>query len=80
MGMKPIIEFCVNNIVSCSRAAAEKLEKDRSLDVVITHCLGHCSKCLEEPFALVNRERVWAESSEQLVDKIYKFMVDYDIV
>lgn len=78
--MKPIIEFCRNNIATCSQAAAEKLHKDRSLDVIEYHCLGYCGKCSKTPYALLNGELIWAETSEQLVEKIYSYMDEFDII
>ncbi|MDF2557413.1 MAG: hypothetical protein K0R71_1241 [Bacillales bacterium] len=77
--MKPLIEFCKNNIASCSQIASEKLQKDRSLDIIEYHCLGYCGKCSQMPFALLNGERVYTDTSEELVEKIYKYIDKYDI-
>jgi uncharacterized protein YuzB (UPF0349 family) len=72
--MKPIIEFCVSNVASGSYPAMEQLEKDLNLDVMEYDCLRYCGICSSHFFALVNGEVVKADSSEQLVEKIYKYL------
>ncbi|GGF32656.1 MULTISPECIES: YuzB family protein [Halobacillus] len=72
--MNPIIEFCVNNLVSGSDEAMEVLEKDPDLDVVEYGCLSHCGICSQGLFALVNGERVMADTAEELVSNIYKHL------
>ncbi len=72
--MKPIVEFCVNNIVSCSQGAFEKLEKDRSLDVVEYNCISFCTRCAVGPMSLVNGELVTADTNEALVEKVYELI------
>ncbi len=72
--MKPIVEFCVNNIVSCSQDAFERLEKDRGLDVVEYNCVSYCTKCSRQPMSLVNGEVVTAATSDELVVKVYELI------
>ncbi|MFG6119556.1 MULTISPECIES: YuzB family protein [Thalassobacillus] len=72
--MNPIIEFCINNLASGSQKAMEELEKDPDLDVIEYGCLSHCGLCAQSLFALVNGERVTADSAEELVENIYQHL------
>ncbi|GGC81442.1 UPF0349 protein YuzB [Thalassobacillus devorans] len=72
--MNPIIEFCINNLASGSQKAMEELEKDPDLDVIEYGCLSHCGLCAQSMFALVNGERVTADSAEELVENIYQHL------
>ncbi|MFD1020507.1 YuzB family protein [Thalassobacillus hwangdonensis] len=72
--MNPIIEFCVNNLASGAEKAKEELEKDPDLDVIEYGCLSHCGICAQGLFALVNGERVMADSAEELVENIYQHL------
>ncbi|OIJ20944.1 hypothetical protein BKP45_07735 [Anaerobacillus alkalidiazotrophicus] len=77
--MRPIIEFCATNLASGTQRALEVLEKDPDLDVIEYGCLSFCGKCAASPFALVNGEVITAETSEDLVKKIYTF-IDENLV
>jgi uncharacterized protein YuzB (UPF0349 family) len=68
--MRPIIEFCVNNLTPDVEKIKEELEKDPELDVVEYGCLGHCMTCAEGPYALVNGEVVTGETAEELLENI----------
>ncbi|MGP4061418.1 YuzB family protein [Halobacillus litoralis] len=70
--MNPLIEFCINNLVSGSQAAKAELEKDPDLDVVEYGCLRNCGLCSQTLYALVEGDRVMADTPEELVDKIYE--------
>lgn len=70
--MNPIIEFCISNLASGSQKAKEELEKDPDLDVIEYGCLSHCGLCAQSLFALVNGERVTAETPDELIDNVYK--------
>jgi uncharacterized protein YuzB (UPF0349 family) len=72
--MKPIIEFCVSNLVSGSQAAMEILDKDPNLDVIEYGCLSYCGICSASMYALVNGEVVTGDSPEELVDHIYEYL------
>ncbi|HSI65950.1 MAG TPA: YuzB family protein [Planococcus sp. (in: firmicutes)] len=72
--MKPIVEFCVSNIVNGAQDSFEKLERDPNLDVLEYGCLSYCTKCAESLFALVNGEIVEAETPEELTKKVYEFI------
>lgn len=72
--MRPIIEFCATNLASGTQKALEILEKDSDLDIVEYGCLSFCGKCSASPFALVNGEVITAETNDELVTKIYKFI------
>lgn len=70
----PIIEFCINNLASGSQKAREVLERDRNLDIIEYGCLGYCGKCAASPFALVNGEVVIGKDPEDLVENVYQFL------
>lgn len=72
--MKPLIEFCVSNVASGSYQAMQQLEKDPNLDVMEYDCLRYCGICSSNLFALVNGEVVKANSTEQLIENIYKHL------
>lgn len=68
--MRPIIEFCVNNMHHGTDEIMEKLEKNPDYDVVEYGCLGNCGECYLSPYALVNGEAVFAPTAEELYDQI----------
>ena len=68
--MRPLIEFCTNNMHHGTEKIIQKLEADPDLDVIEYGCLGNCGECYMFPYALVNGERVVAETPDELYDKI----------
>ncbi|GEN54265.1 MULTISPECIES: YuzB family protein [Halobacillus] len=72
--MNPLIEFCVNNLISGSQEAKERLEKDPDLDVVEYGCLRNCGLCSQTLYAVVEGDRVMADTPDELVDKIYEHL------
>lgn len=72
--MKPLIEFCVSNIVSGSQEAMEILEKDPNVDVIEYGCLGYCGICASSLYALVNGDIVKGETPQELVANIYQYL------
>ena len=72
--MRPIIEFCATNLASGTQQALAVLEKDPDLDIVEYGCLSFCGRCSASPFALVNGEVVVAETTDELISKIYAFI------
>ena len=72
--MNPIIEFCINNLVSGSQEAFEKLEKDPDLDVIEYGCTSNCGLCSMSFFAIVNGDIVTADDNEELIEKVYQHL------
>lgn len=68
--MRPLIEFCVNNLTSDVLEIKAKLESNLDYDVLEYGCLGNCGLCARAPYALVNGELVTAETASELYDKI----------
>ena len=68
--MRPIIEFCANNMHHGTDETMRRLEQNPDYDVIEYGCLGNCGQCYVQPFALVNGEIVAADSAEELYDKI----------
>ncbi|SEN57169.1 DUF1450 domain-containing protein [Lihuaxuella thermophila] len=77
--MRPLIEFCINNLTPEVLEIKKKLETDPSLDVIEYGCLGNCGICAEQPYALVNGELIMAETAEELLDNIYKAIEEMEI-
>ncbi|GEL77890.1 YuzB family protein [Tenuibacillus multivorans] len=78
--MNPIIEFCINNLVSGSQEVFDQLARDPDLDVVELGCTSHCALCSMTLFALVEGECVTGETPEQLLNNIYKHLDENPIV
>ncbi|WP_433944023.1 YuzB family protein [Paenibacillus sp. SN-8-1] len=76
--MRPIIEFCVNNMHFGTDEVMEKLEQNPDYDVLEYGCLTHCGECFLAPFALVNGEYVEAESAELLYERIMDKIKEID--
>ncbi|GAA1380589.1 MULTISPECIES: YuzB family protein [Peribacillus] len=77
--MYPIIEFCVSNLASGAQEALERLERDPNLDIIEYGCLGHCGRCSSNLYALVNGEVVFGDTTDELVDKIYKYIDEFEM-
>ncbi|KAA6450528.1 YuzB family protein [Bacillus swezeyi] len=78
--MFPIIEFCVSNLAQGSQKAKEILEKDPNLDVVEYGCLSYCGQCMQTLFALVNGEMVSGNNPAELVENIYEFIEENEMI
>jgi uncharacterized protein YuzB (UPF0349 family) len=76
----PIVEFCVSNLAQGSQEAKEILEKDPNLDVVEYGCLSYCGQCMQTMYALVNGEMVTANNPAELVENIYKFIDENELI
>lgn len=77
--MRPLIEFCVNNLTPELIEVKKKLEANYDYDVIEYGCLGNCGICAERPYALVNGEMVSADTADELLTKIEKIIEDMEI-
>jgi uncharacterized protein YuzB (UPF0349 family) len=68
--MRPIIEFCANNMHHGTDVILRKLEENPDYDVIEYGCLGNCGQCVSEPYALVNGEIVEAKTTDELYERI----------
>lgn len=68
--MRPIIEFCTNNMHHGTERLMKKLEQNPDYDVIEYGCLGNCGECYLAPYALVNGEVVASATVEQLENDI----------
>lgn len=68
--MRPIIEFCTNNMHHGTEKLMKELERNPEYDVIEYGCLGNCGECYLLPFALVNGEIVAAETVQGLEEAI----------
>ncbi|WP_040952961.1 YuzB family protein [Gorillibacterium massiliense] len=64
--MRPIIEFCTNNMHHGTDVLLEELEGNPDVDVIEYGCLGNCGECYLFPFVLVNGEIVAAPTVPEL--------------
>ncbi|MGJ7920103.1 YuzB family protein [Neobacillus sp. LXY-4] len=72
--IKPIIEFCIGNLVNGSQKAFEVLKMDPNLDTIEYGCMSYCGICETSLFAVVNGEIVKGSTSEELVENIYQYL------
>lgn len=79
MQIRPLVEFCVNNLTDDVLEIKAKLETDYSLDVIEYGCLGFCGICAEQPYALVNGEVVTGQTAQELLANIYQAIEEMEI-
>lgn len=70
--IRPLVEFCINNLTDDVLEVKTILEKDKNLDVIEYDCLGHCSICAQQPYAMVEGEPITGNSAKELLENIYK--------
>lgn len=75
--MRPIIEFCVNNMHHGTDKVMEELEANPEYDVIEYGCLGNCGECFTLPYAYVNGEIVAAETPDELMNAIQEAIREY---
>ncbi|WP_071394377.1 DUF1450 domain-containing protein [Bacillus tuaregi] len=70
----PKIEFCMLNLErkDGSKKARQMIEKELNIETTAYGCMTNCHQCAKSLYAVVNGEYIYAESSEQLVERIYK--------
>jgi uncharacterized protein YuzB (UPF0349 family) len=49
------------------------------LDIIEYGCLGYCGRCSSNLYALVNGEVVFGDTTDELVDKIYKYIDEFEM-
>lgn len=78
--VKPLIEFCVNNLTEDVLEIKKKLETDyaHQVDVLEYGCLGYCGMCATQPYVLMDGDVVKAETALELLEKIKKKMDDVE--
>jgi uncharacterized protein YuzB (UPF0349 family) len=76
--MRPLIEFCINNLTNDVLEVKKKLESDPSVDVLEYGCLGNCTLCAETSYAMVDGEIVTGNTAEELLQKIYKHIEEME--
>lgn len=70
--IRPLIEFCINNLTDDVEQVKKILEKDHHVDVIEYDCLGFCGTCAQHPYALVEGEPITGNTGEELLQNIYK--------
>ncbi|WP_347862490.1 DUF1450 domain-containing protein [Salimicrobium sp. PL1-032A] len=78
--MNPLIEFCVSNLAAGSQEVKEELEKNPDIDVQEWGCLKHCGLCDIKNYALVEGERIYADSPKELLQKICDYLEEEQLV
>jgi uncharacterized protein YuzB (UPF0349 family) len=74
--MRPIIEFCTNNMHHGTEKLMKLLEENPDYDVIEYGCLGNCGECYLVPYALLNGEIVAAPNVEELKESILQKIKD----
>lgn len=69
--MRPIIEFCANNMHHGTDELFEQFEEDPEYDVIEYGCLGNCGLCFATPYAMVNGDVITGETIEELTANIH---------
>ena len=70
--MKPIVEFCVNNVANGGQIVLDKLEADDLVEVVTYDCLNECVICAQDFLALAEGKLVRAKTTDDLNKGIYQ--------
>ncbi|MDQ0159507.1 MULTISPECIES: YuzB family protein [Alkalibacillus] len=78
--MNPLVEFCVNNLMSGSQEALEQLDKDPDIDVVEYGCTSNCAICAMSLFAIADGELIMADTPDELVKKVYQFLEEEQLI
>ncbi|MBB6450196.1 uncharacterized protein YuzB (UPF0349 family) [Geomicrobium halophilum] len=78
--MFPIVEFCMSNLASGTHPVLEALEKDPNLEVVEYGCLGFCTSCAENSYALVDGEVITGADNDELLANIYSFLEEEGMI
>ncbi|MBN2982846.1 MULTISPECIES: YuzB family protein [Cohnella] len=73
-----IVEFCVTNMHHGTDRVLRKLEQLPDVETVEYGCLGNCGECYLSPYALVNGTAVFAETADELYDRILAEMGEQD--
>jgi len=77
--IRPLVEFCVNNLTDDVLEVKTILEKDQDIDVIEYDCLGHCSICAQQPYALVEGEPITGETGQELLQNIYQAIEEMEV-
>ncbi|MEI7025459.1 YuzB family protein [Paenibacillus sp. y28] len=78
--MRPIIEFCSNNMHHGTDGLMAKLEGRMELDVIEYGCLGNCGICYMKPFALFNGQIVEADTVQELEQRLEAMIAESEDV
>lgn len=76
--MRPIIEFCTNNLHHGTDAIMKRLEENPDYDVIEYGCLGNCGQCYLMPYAMVNGEVIEADTAAELYERIKEKIKDIE--
>lgn len=76
--MRPLIEFCVNNLTPEVEKVKEELEQDPDIDVMEYGCLGNCSECYVRPYALVDGDFIAADTGPELLTAIREIIEEQE--
>lgn len=77
--IRPLVEFCINNLTDEVLKVKRKLEKDVQIDVIEYDCLGFCGTCAQHPYALVEGEPITGKTGEELLNNIYQAIEEMEV-
>jgi uncharacterized protein YuzB (UPF0349 family) len=67
-----VVEFCASNRHHGLNEIIEQLENDENIEVIEFGCLGNCKQCWMKPFAVMEGKTIFADNSQQLLERIYQ--------
>lgn len=72
-----MVEFCRSNMDSWTQEVYDELEQNpewSDVEIIESGCLGYCGQCYIQPIVLVEGDLVVADSPEDLLKEIKKYI------
>ncbi|EOT41395.1 MULTISPECIES: DUF1450 domain-containing protein [Enterococcus] len=76
--MKPLIEFCEQNLSRQGNILLEDDELKEKADFLITSCLSMCELCAQKLFVMVEGEVIIADTMVELLEKVKRAIREWD--
>ncbi|WP_303753256.1 DUF1450 domain-containing protein [Enterococcus sp. S86.2] len=76
--MKPLIEFCEQNLSRQGNLLLEDEELKEKADFLITSCLSMCELCAKKLFVVVEGEVIVADTMSELLSKVKGAISEWD--
>ena len=76
--MKPLIEFCEQNLSRQENILLEDEELKEKADFLITSCLSMCELCGQKLFVMVEGEVIIADTTAELLVKVKSAIREWD--
>ena len=76
--MKPLIEFCEQNLSRQGNILLDDDELKEKADFLITSCLSMCELCAQKLFVMVEGEVIIADTMVELLEKVKRAIREWD--